>query len=151
MSTSSPRGFTLLVAVILSSVVVTIGMALLDVAYKQVLLSSTAKQSQYAYYEADTALECALYYDQQLDAFNTNPTELTTLTCEGQTFSFNTTGNSPRITTYSVPCAGGGTQAYVTAYKNYPEEPTTRIFVNGYNSCNLADPRRIERGLKVVY
>ncbi|MBU0750479.1 pilus assembly PilX N-terminal domain-containing protein [Patescibacteria group bacterium] len=151
MISTQPRGFTLLIAVILSSVVLTIGLALLDMAYKQVILASTAKQSQKAFYAADSALECALYYDQQKDAFNTNFDALTQLSCDGQVISYAPSGSSPKVTTYSVPCAGGGTQASVRVYKNYPIAPTTRIYANGYNSCNADDARRVERGLKVVY
>lgn len=151
MITPAPRGFTLLIAVILSSVVLTVGLALLDIAYKQVLLSSTAKQSQHAFYAADTALECALYYDQQQDAFNTNPNALTQLSCNGQTINFTSSGSAPKQTSYLVPCTGGGTQAEVVIYKNYPTAPTTRIYASGFNSCEAADPRRVERGLKVVY
>lgn len=151
MITPAPRGFTLLIAVILSSVVLTIGLALLDLAYKQIILASTAKQSQIAFYAADSAIECALYYDQQLDAFNTNPDGLTEISCNGQTISISSTGSSPKLTTYSIPCPDGGTRALVRVYKNYSTAPTTRIFANAYNSCDASDTRRVERGLKVVY
>ncbi len=54
--TNSQRGFALIIAIILTSVVLTMAEALLDVAYKQVLLSSAAKNSQYAFYNADSGL-----------------------------------------------------------------------------------------------
>ena len=151
MITPAPRGFTLLIAVILASVMVTVGLTLLDISYKQFLLASTARQSQYAFYSADSAIECALYYDQQEDAFNTNPNALTQISCDGQTISITSTGSYPKITSYTIPCTGGGTQADVTVYKNYPTTPTTRIYASGYNTCDEDDPRRVERGLKVVY
>ncbi len=151
MSTPAPRGFTLLIAVILSSVVLTIGLALLDLAYKQIILASTAKQSQIAFYAADSAVECALYYDQQHDAFNTNPDALTEVSCNGQTIALSSSGSAPKITTFTIPCPAGGTRAQVRVYKNYTTAPTTRIYANGYNSCDSSDTRRVERGLKVVY
>lgn len=144
----------MLIAVVLSSVILSLALALLDVAYKQIVLASTAKQSQYAFYAADSALECILYYDQKADAFGTNPTGLTQISCNGNTIPFTSTGSSPKVTTIILPCLGGapGTeQAVVEIYKGYPEFPPTRIFANGYSSCSTTDTRRIERGVKVNY
>ncbi len=154
-STSSFKGFTLLISIILSTVVLTLALALVDVSYKQIVLASSAKQSQYAFYNADAALECALYYDQKYDFFNSNPTSMaqTSVSCDGQTVSFSVlrSGASPKTTVFSVPCAAGGTKAQVTVYKNNPSTPTHTIFANGYNTCTTSDPRRIERGLEVLY
>ena len=76
------RGVTLLISVILTSVVLSVALALLDITYKQVLLSGSAKQSQYAFYNADTAMECALYWDQQKNAFDyTTPLGAGSLLC----------------------------------------------------------------------
>ncbi len=157
MSTSPSRGFTLLIAVILTSVLLSVGLALLDVAYKQVVLSSTAKQSQTAFYAADSALECALYWDQQRGAFAYGA-PLSSITCTGQSIAVSppSVTNGVQKTTFSVPCPGGNT-ALVEIYKGNGVTScnaggrSTCIYANGYNSCSAANPRRIERGLKVVY
>ncbi|HUY05377.1 MAG TPA: hypothetical protein VMV62_01515 [Candidatus Paceibacterota bacterium] len=60
------RGFALLIAVIFMSVMLTFGLALGSLGYKQEVLASGALGSQYAFYVADAALECALYADQQI-------------------------------------------------------------------------------------
>lgn len=147
------RGFTLLVAIILSSVMLALALALLDVTYKQVLLSSTAKQSQFAFYAADSALECVLYYDQRFDAFGTNPNHVSTVSCNGQDISFTSTGATPKVTTFTIPCAAGaGTeQARVEIYKGYPTGDPSRLYATGYSSCSPDDGRRIERGVRVLY
>lgn len=145
------RGFTLLIAVILASVLLTVGIALLDIAYKQVILSSSAKQSQYAFYAADAALECALYYDQRFDVFNTNPDNYSSITCGGFTIPVSSSGAAPRVTTFSIPCAGGGTQATLRIYKNDSGSDPSKLYASGFSSCNASDPRRIERGMKVAY
>lgn len=147
------RGFTLLTAIILASVILALALALLDVTYKQVILSSSAKQSQYAFYAADSALECVLYYDQQYDAFGTNPFGLSSISCNGTSISFSSSGSAPRTTALTIPCAGisGSEQAYVQIFKNYPGTPSNRLYANGYSSCNTSDARRIERGLRVTY
>ena len=150
---NNQRGFTLLIAILLATIAVTLGLSLLDIAYKQVILASTAKQSQFGFYSADSAMECALYYDQQLNSFRfLSPPPGSTITCEGRTvtnYSTSQTGGNPRITTFSVPCAGSGVSAVVTVYK--ASNGATTLYSNGYNTCSATDPRRIERGLKVSY
>jgi len=57
-------GFALLVAVIFMSVMLSFALAIGALAFKQVTLASSAVESQYAFYAADAALECVLFYDQ---------------------------------------------------------------------------------------
>ncbi|KND50367.1 MAG: hypothetical protein AB202_01785 [Parcubacteria bacterium C7867-007] len=151
--TPSPRGFTLLIAIILSTVVLTVGLSLLDVAYKQVILASTAKQSQAAFYNADSALECALYYDQKFNAFAAGSGfPAASVTCSSTPVTNYTTDVSDptkRITIFTLPCAEGGVYATTTIYK-YPSGATA-LYANGFNTCNVNDPARIERGLKATY
>ncbi len=70
---NTQRGFTLLIAVIFMTVMLSFGLALGSLGYKQITLSSTAKQSQYAFYAADAGLECGLYADQRDHLFSTFP------------------------------------------------------------------------------
>ena len=63
------RGFALLIAVIFMSVMLSFGLALGSLSYKQQVLASSAIASQYAFYAADAGLECALYADQQQSTF----------------------------------------------------------------------------------
>lgn len=152
MMRATHRGFTLLIAVVLASVSLAIGLALLDISYKQVVLATAAKQSQIAFYAADAALECALYYDQQQNAFD-HASPIGGLACNSQAVtgysSPNPTSGNPRITTFSVPCAAGGESAQVTVYK--ASNGSTQIYTRGYNTCTSSNLRRIERGLKVSY
>ncbi len=149
------RGFTLLIAVVLASVALAIGLALLDISYKQVILATATKQSQIAFYAADAALECALYYDQQQNAFDyTTPTG--GITCDALSVvsysSPSPNGGNPRITTFSIPCTSGSLtqiRSNVTVYK--ASNGSTQIYTQGYNTCDTTSPRRVERGLKVTY
>ncbi len=151
--TSPHRGFTLLIAIILSTVVLTVGLALLDVAYKQVILSSTAKQSQAAFYNADSALECALYYDQKKDSFDFTVTpDFTALKCSNVLVtngSYNGSDPAVHITKFAIPCVGGGISASTTIYKY--TNGATALYADGFNTCTASDPRRVDRGLKASY
>lgn len=152
MMHTSPRGFTLLIAIILSSVTLTLGLALLDVAYKHVILASTAKATQAAFYNADSALECALYYDQKNNSFDyTSPAAASTLTCSSTPVTGYSTAqdSQKRVTIFTIPCSGGGVSATTTVYK-YQTGATT-LYANGFNTCAPNDPKRIERGLKATY
>ncbi|HRH24088.1 MAG TPA: pilus assembly PilX N-terminal domain-containing protein [Candidatus Paceibacterota bacterium] len=146
------KGFALLISVVLAAVALSIGLALLDIALKQVILASAAKQSQKAFYAADSVMECALYYDQQLNAFD-RTNNISAITCNTlpvtNYLSPAPSGSDPRVTTFTVPCAGSGEQGSVTVYKN--SDASTQIYALGYNTCDTNNTRRIERGLKVTY
>jgi Tfp pilus assembly protein PilE len=155
---TSMRGFTLLIAVIFTSVILAVGLALTDISYKEVTLASSSKQSQYAFYNADSALECALYWDS-IDTFDYTgePTgsypsvPSGTLSCQKQTINYYggiASGNS-RTTTFSIPCAGSGTDADITIFKQ--SNGATSIYANGYNTCNTSDPQRVQRGEEAHY
>ncbi len=146
---TSPRGFTLLIAVIMCSVLVSVGLALLDITYKQVLLAQAATQSQYAFYNADSALECALYWDQKQNAFDYSYTSPTALTCGGLSVTSTLTSGTTKQTVLTIPCAAGGSSATVTILKN--ASAVTTIYANGYNTCTTTDLKRVERGLRARY
>ena len=149
------RGFTLLIAVILASVALALGLVLVDIAYKQTVLSSTSRQSQSAFYNADAALECALYHDQQQDFFGGNPFDLANseVTCNELpvTFAVVRSGSAPIETTFTIPCEEGGASASVTVWKNNSGADENIIYATGFNTCDTTNERRIERGLKVTY
>lgn len=153
MHSTSQRGFTLLVAVIFTSVVLSVALALSDIAYRQILLASTARQSQYAFYSADSALECVLYWDQKMDEFdyNTEPVGSGTFSCQGRSVSFSAAApfGVSRTTTISIPCATTGSQSSVIVYKQL--SGTTVIDASGYNTCIAGDQNRVERGVKASY
>ena len=58
----SSAGFALLYAVLLTSVVLTVGLGLSSILRKQIILSSTGAASQQAYYAANTAKECIIQW-----------------------------------------------------------------------------------------
>lgn len=57
------KGFTLLFAVIVSTLVLAVGASIISIALKQVLLSGVGRDSQFAFYAANTGIECALYWE----------------------------------------------------------------------------------------
>ncbi|MCC2630582.1 MAG: seg [Candidatus Paceibacter sp.] len=64
--TTGTRGFALLIGVVMASVLISITFVMFSISLKQVSLSTTGKNSQYALFAADTGLECALYADYKV-------------------------------------------------------------------------------------
>lgn len=78
------RGFTILLAALIASLVLALGISVFTIAQKQIILSSIGRNSQYAFYAADTAAECALYFDIRHAAFDP-AAPVTPISCDGNT------------------------------------------------------------------
>lgn len=144
------RGFALLVAVIFMSVMLTLGLALGSLGYKQELLASSDIESQYAFYAADAALECALYADQQenLFAYNANlNAPVPSMTCDGSApYAASTISHTSSLWVMFNRLSLDANKhcADVTVYKySAPQNNlTTYVFSQGYDvSCaTVANP-----------
>ena len=166
----SSRGFVLLIAVIFMSVMLTFGLALGSLAYKQQVLASSAVESQYAFYAADAGLECALYADQQAGAFTPYPASapalsaVPSISCDGASVAPQTTAWTTALWTvsYRFPIDASFAQprcADVTIYKYSAPQATgvtTYVFSQGYDvSCGTVagqtGARFSSRGLNARY
>src|SRR3989338_4185708 len=91
---NSQKGFTLLLAALVSSIVLALGTSIFKLAQKELTLSSIGRDSQFAFYAADTGAECALYWDVRHQIFSVeNPPDK--LKCGGQEASITTESNPP--------------------------------------------------------
>jgi hypothetical protein len=162
------RGFALLVAVIFMSVMLAFGLALGSLAYKQQVLASVAIQSQYAFYAADAALECALRADQKDNRFPYPATSVPPyqMQCDGAIATYPPSYTSGTVSHDAVQWVfqerislNGNTRcADVTIYKLNGSQPgmSNYIFAQGYNiPCSVvANPgttRFVARGISVRY
>lgn len=59
------KGFTLFVALVVSSMLLAVGFSLSNIILKQLIFSSSGKESQLAFYAADSGAECALFWDRK--------------------------------------------------------------------------------------
>jgi hypothetical protein len=160
------RGFALLIAVIFMSVMLSLGLALSSLGYKQQLLASTAIESQYAFYAADAGMECALYADQQLDSFDyasSTSSVPNTITCDGNvstnklhSYSTGRSGLLYDVERLDLDTVNGATThcADVTVYKH--SDLSTQIFSQGYDvPCSMVSTaggtRFVSRGESISY
>ena len=144
------RGFTLLIAVVIASVATAIGFALATLAYKEVILAVAGKQSHIAFYAANSALECGLYWDEQQNAFDfTNP--LPSIACAGQSVPITTISHAggERVMSVELSFEGGVSCGRLEIHK--ASSGATTLYALGYNTCDQSAPNRIERGLKASY
>lgn len=151
------RGFTLLFASLVASLLLAVGLAIFDITLKEVILSSTARDSAYAIYTADTGIECAFYWDFKYNgnssAFATSSfsSPAATISCNNQTITptIVTTPNSA-VTTFTLTMSPQPYCATVEVSKS--GTPVNTVVVShGYNTCLPGDPRRIERALQANY
>lgn len=154
------RGFTLLYAVLISSILLAIGIAIFEITVRELRLSSVVRESQYAFYAADSGIECALYWDVQATSTAVfYPGTPQSITCDGQTIEDvgGAAYGTPMTFTASIPNENRCVSITVTktALDATPSPPVrTVIDSRGYNvSCaTLAtDASAVERTLRVSY
>jgi hypothetical protein len=152
-------GFTVLLAAIVASLVLSLGISVFSIAQKQLILSSTGRNSQYAFYAADTAAECALYWDVRYSYFGTTtpadpPAE--DVTCDDQQLNpagYPGSDSYPYTISFQFEPNGFCAQVQVTK-ANVPGEPRTLIRADGYSDrCELIEtsPRILQRSVELSY
>ncbi len=158
------KGYTLLFAVLVSSLVLAIGISILNISKKEFLLATSARDSSAAFYAADGGVECAAYGDQTYGSFSTSTTPTAALSCgEAQTTPVLDDINAATTTfTFSVKFGKEAAScADITVQKGYANgSEVTIIDARGYNlgwneqtsgPCNVQSPKKVERGLRLSY
>lgn len=171
---NSQKGFTILVAVVTAGILLIIAMTIGGIALKEQVLSIANKESQIAFYAADTALECAMYWDYSFEkgAFRNDVdgnAVLALINCNGAgqispaSLAVDSSGGCSATASYcylfkldGIPVgdpsvAGPKTCAVVRIEKETNVQPTkTHIYAYGYNTCD-ASLTRLERGIEAHY
>lgn len=164
------KGFAMLFAVLVSSVLLAIGLSIFNLTVKELALSSSGRESQFAFFAADTGAECALYWDikgSQIFATSSadstptpsNPDCVDSFGASGpQYISINNyvTRTLDSATTQfelTIPQSSGDYCAIVTVEKSSSDGfLSTTIDSRGYNlPCDSTDSNRVERALKITY
>ena len=187
-------GFTLFVAMIVTALILSIGFSIGNIVLKEITLSSSGKESQIAFYAADSISECAIFWDRKdangVDAIGISPFATDTpafdpnaIRCgtgvdgvtPGKLGAFtqdygNDIGPTAQAdalyatTSFyaSFQDVGGDASIVACGKVTISKTPSkTIIDARGYNvgysgdsvtgSCNLTNPRTVERGLRVYY
>lgn len=166
------NGYTLLFAVIVSSIVLSVGISILNISRKEFKLAVASRDSVSAFYAADTGFECALNQDNY---FATSSTAGIAITCVNQsitmfpTFPNASPGLSDGPGMFTFDLRMGPTSkacANVTVLKYYKLDtaldslvPATTIESRGYNvgwntgnnTCSVNSPNRVERAIRYTF
>jgi Tfp pilus assembly protein PilX len=148
------KGIAIYISVTITAALVLVSFAILNLAIKQIGISSAGRDSQAAFYAADSGIECALFWDLKnstvpgVSAFATS-SPLQTISCNNQIITVSRNGAS---STFNYSFTPNPYCVSVTVAKDYVgEQPTTLIESRGYNSCIAGNSRRVERAVLVNY
>lgn len=148
------RGFTLLLSALVASIVVALGAAIFTIAQKEVLLSSIGRDSQYAFYAADTGAECALYWDSRHQLFPSDAPVDASLSCDDETASVSGVLSGGSVIS-SFEFEPNGFCVEVTVQKTIvPNSVQTLIHADGYSTdCDaiVTSPRALQRSVELRY
>lgn len=175
------KGFTIFIAVVVSGLLLIVVLSISNIALKETILSGAGRESELAFYAADSGVECALFWDWRNSSGNpafTSPVQ--DINCGVDVDYISPTGGvgyepndypgfdpgdpgsdskpsclggafSPMVSDFIVNFENG-TCAQVRVEKCYNGSVLeTTIESQGRSSCNVADPRRFERGIEVFY
>lgn len=156
LKTNDSAGFTLLLAVLVAGLLLSIGLAIFNITIKELLLASIGRESQFAFYAADTGTECALYWDLQEDAFATSTGSQ--ISCGGQIAVVPGTDDPATVggngfgvaSVFQIDFAPEPYCATVAVTK-FEDPSRTTVESRGFNSCDTGNPRRVERAIRVQY
>lgn len=161
--TTQQKGYAILFTVMVISIILALTIGLSNISYKQLLISSVAKDSELAFYQSDTATECALYQDRVsgiftpsigspvycgVDSTGNNTSLSVSLSVSGQTETYNLTPTGAWNTSLS-PCFN------IIFTKVNPVDPADPVAntmqARGYNLCIKSSPRAVEREIEIKY
>ncbi len=142
-NTNNKKGFTLLLAVLITNIILGMSVGISVFIIRELLISSTGRESQKAFFASDSGAECALYWDIKQDAFEISSTHV--ISCAGTS---PTVGGPSGISEFDLTFTNGAC-THVKVNKTIPF--STIIDSAGHNTCNLNDPNRVERILRISY
>ncbi len=169
MKRSNPQsGFTLLLAALISSIVLALAASIFQIASKELALSGLGRDSQFAFYAADQAAECALYWDLRFGYFATSaPSSVVapnpqcdeqTLNVQGRASTYPYTilfTYSPRVAQFAADSAPGFcANVAVSKVLNAQGVVKTTIHADGFSTTCAAqgtDPRALQRSVELHY
>ena len=161
------RGIALYIAITVTGALLLVSFGIVELALKQVAISSAGRDSQEAFYAADSGGECAIYWDVK------NPAGLGTsafATSTGQPISCNADianfANVAIVVAHSSYDSANkvGTSTFTVTFLPEPHCAKvnvvksdvggvlkTKIESKGYNTCDTASYRRVERAIRISY
>lgn len=147
------EGVALYVAISITGALILVSFAIINSALRQITISTISRDSQAAFYAADSGTECALYWDlKNLSGSAFSTSSASQISCNGNPNTSVGGGGSNGTSTFDINFSPDPYCATVTVVKRYEGSVlTTKIESKGYNTCDTASLRRVERAIRVTY
>lgn len=153
-NTSHTRGFVAVFAMLIATVILIMVISITGTAYKETMLSASVRESERAFYAADTGVECGLYLDRIAGGVFVTGGD-TSVACGDIDADIDVDG----LNTFSFELPIDATScSRVEVFKNSVIDgvSNTQVISRGYNaSCDVLDDlgsrRVVERKLDVKY
>lgn len=144
------RGFVILFAVTLAALLLSIALGVANIALKEIKFGTSARDTNDAFFAADSGIECALFYDNGVTS-SFGGSGGSSIQCSGSSIAIS--GSSP---SWNFVVLGLGSSGQSCANVSIDKSSGTTIFSKGYNigdgpACSPTNPNRVERELKTTY
>ena len=142
-------GFVALFTVLIASIILAMAVGIANISLKQIVLSGSATDANKSFYVADSGVECALYNDIRVHAFDID-LPASSISCGGTSVNLD-----PQVQvglwSFSLDFNDSGPAcAKVTVDKTDPD--IKKIISKGTNAqCDVPTSRTVERVIEVTY
>lgn len=147
---SYKRGFALTLALLIVSIVTSIGLSVFEIFFIELGLTRNINESQHAFYAADTGGECVLYWDLKKGKLSITTANI--VQCNNQTI---TIGGAPssvfQLLFNNGTCANVTININAVTGQRIIESLGRSKYDDSTNNCNTSLPKRAERGLELTY
>jgi len=146
------RGFVILYAVMISSMLLAISLGVANISLKEINFSTSAKDTNDAFFATDTGAECALLNDKSTGSVFVDPNS-PTITCNNSSIIAN---ESPALFwSFIISGLGSGGQGCAKVTVDKRNLPITQLVSKGYNdggsTCTTQTSNSVERQLELNY
>ena len=152
MQDTQQQGFAMLFTVLLVSLILTISLSISDITFKQTLLSSLAKDSQIAFYQADAGIECGMYQDITLNSYprGKSTSQVPNQFYCGQVNMQLDAGVSSNDYFVFKSSSATASPCFSIVFDKVSDPVKSKVQSRGYNRCTVT-ARQVERALEVRY
>jgi hypothetical protein len=146
------KGFVILFAVTISAIILSITLGITDIAFQEIKFSTSVKDTNNAFFAADTGAECALVNDKTSGSVFVEGTS-PSITCNDN--SMIATESPALYWSFIIPNLGNEGEGCAKVTVNKSVVPNTTIISKGYNigspDCNSNSSNLVERELELNY
>lgn len=177
-SNKNQKGFTILYAMLIAGVLLSIGVSIASISIREIALLASAERSTTAFYVADSGAECALAHDFYgpkyflADLVTPAPSDFSGFTCganneaypmSAPTYSTESiSGVTYRTSTFTMhidpsstvienPSPDTTARCAVVVVKKNTVDGSTIIDSRGFTTCDTSNPKVVERGVRINY